>query len=59
MKNILTYLRKEYMELKNNHGGKRKGSGRKPKYNEPTKVVSFRVPLSLVESITKYIKSIK
>lgn len=47
------------MELKNNHGGKRKGSGRKPKYNEPTKVVSFRVPLSLVESITKYIKSIK
>lgn len=31
------------------HGGKRKGSGRKLKYGEPT--VAMRIPLSLVESI--------
>lgn len=28
------------------HGGKRLNAGRKPKYNEPTKTVSFRIPIS-------------
>lgn len=27
-------------------GGNRKGSGAKPRYSEPTKVVSFRCPMS-------------
>ncbi len=28
------------------HGGKRKGSGAKLKYDEETKIISFRVPKS-------------
>ena len=28
------------------HGGKREDSGRKLKYEEPTKMVTFRVPVS-------------
>jgi len=38
------------------HGGKRLNAGRKNKYGEPTKTVSFRLPLSLIEPITKYVK---
>jgi hypothetical protein len=33
------------------HGGTRKNAGSKPKYNEPTKTVSFRVPISKIEEI--------
>jgi hypothetical protein len=40
------------------HGGKRKGAGRKSKYGEPTETISFRVPLSLIGTITKYVKSV-
>lgn len=36
-------------------GGKRKGSGRKLKYGEPT--VTMRVPISLKEYIIKLIQS--
>jgi hypothetical protein len=38
------------------HGGKRKGAGRKPLYAEETQTISFRVPKSLIEPITKYVK---
>lgn len=38
------------------HGGKRMGSGRKPKYKEPTKTIAFRVPVSKIEEIKKLIK---
>lgn len=41
------------------HGGKRKGAGRKPKYNEPTKVISFRVPLSKIDEIKKLVNNAK
>lgn len=34
---------------KNKHGGNRKGAGRKQKYGEPTKVVSYNVPESKVD----------
>ena len=37
--------------MKKTHGGKRKGAGRKPKYNEPTKVIGFRVPLSKINKV--------
>lgn len=33
----------------NNKGGKRSGSGRKPKYTEETTTVSVRVPISKKE----------
>jgi hypothetical protein len=46
----------------NKHGGKRQNSGAKPKYGEPTKMVSFRVPISKVEKVKKlvadYLKSL-
>lgn len=42
----------------NKHGGKRKGSGRKPKYNEPTKTISFRCPISKEIQIKQAIKTI-
>ena len=37
--------------MKPKHGGKRKNAGSKPKYNEPTGTVSFRVPISKIEEI--------
>jgi len=42
----------------NTHGGKRKGSGAKLKYGEPTEVKSFRLPISLIEPVTKYIEKL-
>jgi hypothetical protein len=41
-------------ELK--HGGKRDNAGRKSQYKEETQTISFRVPKSLIEPITKYVK---
>lgn len=40
----------------NKHGGKRANAGRKKKYREETQTISFRVPISLIEPITKYVK---
>jgi len=37
--------------MKAKHGGIRKNAGSKPKYDEPTKTVSFRVPISKIEEI--------
>jgi len=37
-------------------GGKRQGSGR-PKGNEATKVVSFRLPISVIPEIKEQIKN--
>lgn len=37
--------------LTTNKGGKRKGSGNKPKYGEPTTTKAFRVPVSKVEEL--------
>ena len=38
-------------------GGNRKGSGAKPKYNEETKTVAFRCPLSKVDELKLIVKS--
>jgi hypothetical protein len=38
-------------------GGTRQGSGAKPKYNEETKTVAFRCPLSKVEELKLIVKS--
>jgi hypothetical protein len=50
---------KEYTlkKLKNKHGGTRQGSGAKPKYNEQTKTVAFRCPLSKVDELKIIVKS--
>jgi hypothetical protein len=47
----------ETNELKKQRGGTRQGSGAKPKYNEPTKTVAFRCPLSKVEELKTNVKS--
>ena len=46
------------MENNTTHGGKRKGAGRKPKYNEPTTTIAFRVPISKVEAVKKSVQKI-
>jgi hypothetical protein len=43
---------------KDKRGGKRPGSGPKPQYSEPTKSVSFKVPISKVDFIKKTVMKI-
>lgn len=38
-------------------GGKRKSAGRKPLYNEPTKTIAFRVPISFIEELKTYVRT--
>ena len=38
-------------------GGTRQGSGAKPKYNEQTKTVAFRCPMSKVDELKLIVKS--
>ena len=38
-------------------GGIRKGAGAKSKYNEETKTVAFRCPLSKVDELKLFVKS--
>ena len=45
------------MTKKETRGGTRQGSGAKPKYNEQTKTVAFRCPLSKVDELKLIIKS--
>ena len=40
---------------KSKRGGKRTGSGQKLKYNEETKTVAFRCPLSKVEKLKEIV----
>ena len=37
-------------------GGRRKNAGAKPKYNEETKTVAFRCPLSKVDELKTIVK---
>lgn len=36
---------------KDNRGGKREGAGKPSYYNEPTKPVTFRLPISKIDEI--------
>ena len=38
-------------------GGKRKNAGAKPKYNEQTKTIAFRCPMSKVDELKLAVKS--
>ncbi len=42
------------MEVKK-QGGKRKNAGRKSAFNEPTKTVSFRCPVSKTDELKLYV----
>lgn len=42
---------------KNKRGGIRSGAGAKPKYNEQTKTVAFRCPLSKIDELKILVKS--
>lgn len=46
------------MKKKPKQGGKRKGAGRKPKYNEPTTTIAFRVPVSKVKEVKGIVKGL-
>lgn len=41
----------------NTHGGRRAGAGAKLKYGEPTKTVTFRLPVSKIADIRAMIKN--
>ena len=43
---------------KETRGGTRQGSGAKPKYNEPTKTIAFRVPESKFEHVKSIVKTL-
>ena len=43
-------------KTKKQWGGTREGSGAKPKYNEKTTTIAFRVPISKVDEIKVLIK---
>lgn len=43
------------MVKKKKQGGKRKNAGRKSAFNESTKTVSFRCPLSKVDELKLYV----
>ena len=47
-----------FLFMKTKHGGKRTNAGAKPRYDEPTKTVSFRVPISHVEHVKSMIKTL-
>jgi hypothetical protein len=51
--NMLMKSKKE----KSKRGGKRNGSGQKLKYNEETKTVAFRCPLSKVEKLKEIVNA--
>ena len=42
---------------KKQRGGTRQGSGAKPKYNEQTKTIAFRCPISKVDELKLVVKS--
>jgi hypothetical protein len=42
--------------MKNTHGGANRNQGAKPKYNEPTTTIAFRVPVSKVTELKGIIK---
>jgi hypothetical protein len=46
------------MKKKETMGGARKGSGAKPKYDEPTKTIAFRVPVSKIEQVKSLLKTL-
>lgn len=50
-------LQKKKQSKSIRRGGKRKNAGRKSAFNEPTKTVSFRCPLSKVDELKIIIKS--
>ena len=46
------------VQHKKTRGGTRKNSGAKPRYNEPTKTISFRVPVSRIEHVKSFVKTL-
>jgi len=55
---MLYFLQKQKVmaKKKDTRGGTRQGSGAKPKYNEETKTVAFRCPLSKVHELKTIVK---
>ena len=52
---IYDLMSKKKLPLKKSKaGGKRAGSGRKGKFNEPTKPVAFKCPISKVDEFKEY-----
>ncbi len=50
-------MKLQHKKKKETRGGARQGSGSKPKYNEETKTVAFRCPLSKIDELKLVVKS--
>ena len=55
--NIIDTANEPNILQKKDWGGKRINAGNKPKYNEKTKTVAFRCPLSKVDELKLVVKS--
>lgn len=53
---VLKQMQLDAEKIVYGRGGKRLNAGRKSQYKEETQTISFRVPKSLIEPITKYVK---
>lgn len=51
-------MAKNTQKKKIGRGGTRKGSGAKPKYNEQTQTIAFRVPVSRIEHVKNLLKTL-
>ena len=51
-------MKSQKVYKKETRGGTRKGSGAKPKYDEPTDTIAFRVPVSKIEHVKSLIKTL-
>lgn len=54
--NIVRIMKKVKMKIEK-RGGFRPNSGRKQKYGESTKIISFRVPLSQIDNVKLLLKN--
>jgi len=57
MVDVLNAMEVVMSNKKNTRGGTRKNAGAKAKYNEETKTVAFRCPLSKVNELKNIVKS--
>ncbi len=45
----------ERFSVNEKRGGKREGTGAKPKYSEPTKTTAFRIPISKIDEVKEVV----
>lgn len=57
-KKSLEELKSTFETKEENRGGKRENAGQKQKYNEATKTIAFRAPISKIDEVKSVIKEL-